>query len=804
MRVPIRWLHDHCRPSLDAAQLAERLDMTGTKVERVLRHGVTALDAFVVGRVLDAERHPNADRLSVCRVAVGDADVAQIVCGAPNVAAGQTVAVARPGAVLPDGSRLGAAELRGVVSEGMILAEDELGIGTEHAGILVLDEDGLAPGTPLLDVLPIADDVLELEVTPNRPDCLGIYGVAREAHAATGAPLGPPPWEEDSGGAGPVDEVEVRVEVPDLCPRFTARRFDDVRIGPSPAWLKARLMAAGQRPISNVVDVTNYVMLLTGQPLHAFDLDRVAGGRLVVRRAADGEEVETLDGELRRLDPDVVVICDDAGPTSIAGVMGGTRSEVSASTTRVLMEAATWNGPNIQRTSTRLGLRSEASARFEKQLQPEQALEAQAVAAALMERVCGARPVGGTVDEGGPGPPARTVRLRGARMAALLGEEIPAERAREILESLGFGVASAEDGLVVSVPHHRRDDVMREADLIEEVARIDGMERLPATIPSRPDGGGSLTAAQRARRRAEDVLADRGLLEIVGWSFQAPEIADRLRLPADDRRRRAVRLQNPLSSEQSAMRTLLLGSLLDAAAHNAAHHASELRLFETGAVYVDDSAGPLPDERRHVAVLLTGEARQRSWRKAEAAPADFFAAKAVLAALLAALRIAWSVTPKTEPFLHPGRAAAVQAGAQTLGWLGEVHPLVCRGWGLDAAAAFELDLDRVAQLAAAIVPVYRELTPFPAVRQDLAVVVADTVPAAAVVEVVRGAGGDELARVEVFDVYRGPQVGEGRVSLALALEFRAPDRTLTDDEVAANRERIAAALADRLEGTLRA
>ena len=804
MRVPIRWLHDHCRPALDPAQLAERLDMTGTKVERVLRHGVTALDAFVVGKVLEAERHPNADRLSVCRVAVGEVDVAQIVCGAPNVAAGQTVAVARPGAVLPDGSRLDAAELRGVVSEGMILAEDELGVGTEHAGILVLDEDGLAPGTPLLEVLPIADDVLELEVTPNRPDCLGIYGVAREAHAATGAPLGTPPWAEDPGASGPVDGVEVVVEVPELCPRFTARRFDDVRVGPSPAWLKARLMAAGQRPISNVVDVTNYVMLLTGQPLHAFDLDRVAGGRLVVRRAGDGEEVETLDGEVRRLDPDVVVICDDQGPTSIAGVMGGARSEVSGSTVRVLMEAATWNGPNLQRTSTRLGLRSEASARFEKQLQPEQALEAQAVAAALMERVCGARLVPGTVDVGGPGPPPRTVRLRTARMAGLLGQQIPIQRAVQILESLGFDVANAEDGLDVTVPHHRRDDVAREADVIEEVARIDGMERLPATIPSRPDGGGGLTAAQRARRRVEDLLADHGLLEIVGWSFQAPGVADRLRLPADDRRRRAVRLQNPLSSEQSAMRTLLLGSLLDAAAHNAAHHASDLRLFETGAVYVDDTGGPLPDERRHVGVLLTGAARPGSWRTPDPPPADFFAAKAMLAALLDSLRIPWSVAPATEPFLHPGRAAAVNAGEETtLGWLGEVHPLVCRGWELEAAAGFELDLDRVVQLAAAGVSVYRELSPFPAVRQDLAVVVGDTVPAAAVVDVVRRAGGGELARVDVFDVYRGPQVGEGRVSLALALEFRAADRTLTDDEVAAHRERIAAALADELEGTLR-
>src|SRR5881275_2308055 len=303
--------------------------------DEVLHHGVGALENFVVGRVLTAEKHPDADRLSVCTVAVGEGDVAQIVCGAPNVAAGQTVAVARPGAVMPDGTRLGKAKLRGVASEGMILAEDELGIGTLHAGIMVLDDDGLVPGMPLAEVLPIATDVIELEITPNRPDCLAVYGTAREVHAATGAPLAPPPWSDDPGSPGDVGVAEVVVETA-LCPRFTARAFENVTIADSPPWLKARLMAAGQRPINNVVDITNYAMLLTGQPLHAFDFDRVAGGRLVVRAARDGEQVETLDGEVRTLDADTVVIDDAEGPTSIAGVMGGARSEVSESTSRVL------------------------------------------------------------------------------------------------------------------------------------------------------------------------------------------------------------------------------------------------------------------------------------------------------------------------------------------------------------------------------------------------------------------------------------------------------------------------------------
>ena len=426
MRVPLEWLQQYCAPPLDVDALGDRLAMTGTEVERIERHGVGALQNFVVGRVLEAGRHPDADRLSVCLVDAGDGEPRQIVCGAPNVAVGQTVAVAKPGAVMPDGTKLRKAKLRGQESDGMILAEDELAIGTEHAGIIVLSEDGLAPGTPLEQVLPIATDVLVLEVTPNRPDCLGIYGVAREVHAATEAPLNAPPWAQDPHPGGEVRQAKISVECPELCPRFTARVFEDVKIGPSPLWLKARLMASGQRPISNVVDITNYVMLLTGQPLHAFDLDRVAGAELTVRRAEDGETIETLDGQTRTLDREMVLIADAEGPTSIAGVMGGARSEVAPDTTRVLMEVANWIGANVHRTSLRLGLRSEASTRFEKQLQPEQALEAQAVATKLMVELCGARAVPGTIDVGGPGPEPRTIRLREARIASSAWDADPA------------------------------------------------------------------------------------------------------------------------------------------------------------------------------------------------------------------------------------------------------------------------------------------------------------------------------------------------------------------------------------------
>jgi phenylalanyl-tRNA synthetase beta chain len=801
MRVPLTWLREYCDPPLDVREIEQRLTLTGTKVEAIHHQGVPDPSGFVVGRVLDVQPHPDADRLRVCTVDLGAGagdGPATIVCGAPNVASGQTVAVATPGATMPDGTKLKRAKLRGVVSEGMILAENELEIGAGGEGIIVFDELMLdaefAPGTPLADVLPIATDVLELEITPNRPDCLGVYGVARELHAATGAALAPEPWADDPGSQGPVSGAQVVVECPELCPRFTARVFDNVSIGPSPPWLKARLTAAGQRPINNVVDITNYAMLLTGQPLHAFDLDRVAGAKLTVRRAHDGEKVQTLDGQTRELDSQMIVIDDADGPTSIAGLMGGARSEVSEQTTRVLMEVATWDGPSIHRASWVLGLRSEASSRFEKGLQPEQCLHAQAVAARLMIDLCGAQPAPGTIDVAGQPAPASVLRLRESRVRAILGVPIALSRQAEILAALDFSSAPADDGLEVSVPALRRDDVTREVDLIEEVARIDGVDKLPATLPARRGAAGMLTHAQRVRRAAEDALVGRGLHEIVGWSFAEPSLLDRLQLPHDHAMRNVVRLENPMSDSQSIMRPTLLGSLLEAARHNVARNGPDVAIFESGTVY------RAPDEHHALGALLSGSPAPRAWR-GEAPKADFFAAKALLEALLGQLHVEWSVRPQTWPFLHPGRSAAVLAGEQRLGFVGELHPLVAGAWDLERTAVFAIDMGKVA----AVAPEAIAFAAFPAVpplRQDLAVVLGDDVAAAQVLSAVRAAAGEMLDDVGVFDVYSGAQVGDGRRSLALALSFRASDRTLTDEDVAPARERIVAALAE-LGGELR-
>jgi phenylalanyl-tRNA synthetase beta chain len=823
------WLQEYCSPALDIAQIEERLTMTGTKVEAIHHQGVPSAENFVVGRVLSAEQHPDADRLKVCTVDLGKDEPATIVCGAPNVDAGQTVAVARPGAVMPDGTKLKKVKLRGVVSEGMILAENELEIANSSPpaeGILVLDDlqldagprrAGAVPraGTPLADVLVISTDVLELEITPNRPDCLGVFGVARELHAATGAALASEPWLEDPGTSGPVEGAEVFVECPDLCPRFTARVFENVTIAPSPSWLKARLVAAGQRTINNVVDITNYAMLLTGQPLHAFDLEHVVGAKLTVRRAGEGEQVDTLDGETRVLDSEMVVIADADGPTSIAGVKGGARSEVQPSTTRVLLEVATWNGPNIHRTSWQMGLRSEASARFEKGLAPEQCMHAQVVATRLLIECCGATVAPGTIDIGWEETPPHVIRLREARVGRILGLSIPRTRQKEILEALDFRAievadadAPAQDGLDVTVPPLRRVDVTREVDLIEELARIDGLEQLPATLPARRGAVGLLSHPQRVRRAAEDALRGRGLHEVIGWSFTDPGLLDRLRLPAEHAMRNVVRLENPLSEAQSIMRPTLLGSLLDAARHNVARNGPDVAIFESGAVYRRNDgmpAHPLADEHHGLGALLSGALAPRSWQGAPA-QADFFAAKSLLAALLDHFHVHWSVQEDKWPFLHPGRSAAVLArGADgkpvRLGFVGEVHPSVAAASDLERTAAFAVDLGKLA----AVAPEVQSFSAFgsvPNLRQDLAVTLPEDVPARDVLHAVRKAGGEVLDGAEIFDVYTGAQVGEGRRSLALALSFRALDRTLTDEDVTPVRERIVAALGG-LGGELR-
>jgi phenylalanyl-tRNA synthetase beta chain len=823
MRIPVSWLTEYCDPGLSVEELADVLNLKSTEVERISHAGAPSADGFVVGEVLSVEQHPDADRLTVCEVDTGDGK-RTIVCGAPNVAAGQLVPVALPGAVLPGGQELGKAKLRGVESDGMILSEAELEIGDDSAGIMVLG-DGTKPGTALTEVLAVSQPVLELEVNSNRVDCFGIYGVAREVHAITEAKLADPPWDGDAeaGGDGKAEDyASVEVQVPELCPRFTARVFTDVTVGPSPLWLKERLMAAGQRPINNVVDITNYVMLLTAQPLHAFDLDKVPDGALIIRTAAKGEKMTTLDGVERIFDEETVLVCDQEGPSGIAGIMGGARSEVSEGTTRVLLEVANWNGVNILRTSRKLGLRSEASNRFEKQLHPEIAIWGQRAASKLMVELCGAKLVPGTIDAAAEIPPAHKVKLRAERVEGLLGMPVEPAEAAGYLERLGFEVKGKKAELEATVPLHRHYDVTREVDLIEEVGRIHGLDRLPETLPDSAGQVGRLTREQELWRRAEDAMRDLGFDNVLNLSLTEPGLPRRLGIPEDAPGCDPIAVQNPLSIEHSALRTTLFGSLLDSAAYNLARGAGRVALFESGRVYLPQRppespagseaatlgggfAGERPPpalEPHRIGCLAVGSLRGPGWRD-EAVPADFFALKGALEGLAGQLGAEVTVEPVEQPFLHPGRAAWVSLGGRPAGWLGEIHPLVLRKWEIEGAAAgFEIDLAELIAASDAGRERYRDVTSYPPVFQDLAVVVDEGVPASEVRSAVVSGGGELLRSAGVFDLYTGEQVGEGRKSLAMRLEFSAPDRTLTDEEVAELREEIKKAL-EGIGGSLR-
>jgi phenylalanyl-tRNA synthetase beta chain len=813
VKIPLAWLKEYCDPGLSAEQVGDRLSLSGTELERVVRVGVPSSDGntgfFRIGKVMSADPHPDADRLRVCAVQLAGSDMRTIVCGAPNVAPGETVLVALPGAVLPDGTKLGRAKLRGVESQGMILSETEVQLGPDSAGIIVLP-DSLEAGDEAGRYVTLGDDVLEFEISPNRPDSMSVYGIARELHAVTGAPLAPDPGAEDAPaeGAGRASQLlPVTVSDPELCPRFTARVFTDVQVGPSPLWLKARLTAIGQRPINNVVDITNYVMLLLGEPMHAYDLDRVGGPAIDVRRAREGERIVTLDGEERVLDSDVGLVCDADGPTGIGGVMGGAASEVSDETTRVVMEAATWNGPNILRTSTRLGLRTEASSRFERQLHPELAALAQRLAARLMVELCGARMVPGTIDVAEPIPPSPTLRLRSARVEGLLGERIEPQEAAALLARLGFGVEQANDDLEVEVPYFRVGDVQREADLIEEVARVHGLDRLPSTLPARERAVGGLTPAQKLRRTAVDLLRGRGLSEVVTFSFVSPGVTAKLRLEPDDARTRVLMIVNPLSEDQSAMRTTLLPGLLATAQRNVARDRSSLALFEVGRVFLSNGPDMQPEERLHLGVLLAGELTPKTWRSEQKA-VDFYVVKGLLAGVLEALGVDWRLVDGGPAFLHPGRAAEVLIDANDAGYLGEVHPEVANDFGLEELdhppAVFEVDLGLALSTAEKTERRFVDLITYPPVYQDIAVVVDEAVEAQTVLDCVRTAAAPELRSVRIFDLYRGDQVGQGKKSLALRLEFQSSERTLTDQDVAAIRKRIEQQLAQEVGGTLRA
>ena len=765
MKVPVSWLREYVDFDLPVHELARRLVFTSCEVDRVVHRGVPDengnLGRFLVGKVLDAEKHPNADRLQLTKVDVGEPEPRSIVCGARNFGAGATVAVALPGAVLPNGLTLERRKVRGEVSDGMILAEDEVDLGTDHSGIMLLDAEH-EPGTPLADVLPLVDTVLEIETGYNRPDLTSVYGIARDVAALLDVPLAAMPGVQDSGPVRNEEPVDIRIDDLERCPRYIGRLFRDVRVTDSPRWLKARLLGAGMRPISNVVDVTNYVMLALGSPLHAFDHAKLAEGRIVVRRARDGESIRTLDGSERSLTSEELVIADAERPVAVAGIMGGEESEVSAETQTVLLEAANFEQLGVLRSGERLHMRSESQTRWEKGVAPELAEPAANHATELFVQLAGARWTGHT-DVKSDFPERPVIRLRATRAEEVVGIPIAEAEQRERLTRLGFGV---DEDWNVRTPYWRARDVRREIDLVEEVARFH-LAEVPPTLPARREMFGRLTLEQRLRRQVADVLVGCGFFEAYTYSLQP-----------DDPHPDALALPEPLSELQRVLRTTLLYGLIGAARHNVNVGTEDVALFEIAHVYLP-TREPLPNE---------------PWRLGGIVRGGFYRAKGAVEQVFDALKLEPRFTRAAHPFMPSPASASLDGG-----WVAQLDPRLLEGeW-----AAFELDLAELFGRVPERV-LFEDVISYPPVRQDLAFSVPEEVAAGDLVAAAREAAGDELREMRAFDVYHGEQVGPGRKSVAFAVVFQSPDRTLSDEDAAKLRSAIVDALGKRFGADLRA
>ncbi|MBC8530642.1 phenylalanine--tRNA ligase subunit beta [Gehongia tenuis] len=785
MKLPLNWLKEYV-PELEVSPEAymERMALSGTEVEGYERLG-EEIDKVVVGKILKIEKHPDADRLVVCQVDAGT-DI-QIVTGAPNVFEGAMVPVALDGSRLPGGVKIKKGKLRGVVSEGMMCSGRELGVtdddypGADVDGILILkEEDELTPGTDMKEVLGLTDTVFEAEILANRPDCLSVMGMARETAAVFDLDFEIPAIEYEESRNPMQWAVSVEVEDKDLCPRYMARVVKNVRIGPSPAWMRRYLQAAGVRSINNAVDITNFVMLETGQPLHAFDMRNIRENRIVVRRAKAGENLVTLDGKDRELDESMLVIADGVGPVGLAGIMGGENSEIKEDTVDILIESAKFDGTNIRLTSRKLGLATEASARYEKGvdiLTTQMALER---AAQLMQQLCGAEVLKGRVDILSAPMGERTIRVPVKRINDLGGVKIDGREMADILDRL-FMLANLEgDELTVMVPSFR-GDIKGPADIAEEVLRLYGYDKIPYTLPKGGGHAGGLTPFQRDVERVRDTLVGLGFYETYHYSFMSESDLAALRLPENDELRKAVTILNPLSADMGMMRTTMVPAMLDALIGNVNKKREKAALFELGRVYLPGD-GELPEEP---ATLCLG---------AYGRDMDFYGFKGRIEALFAAFGVPAVFEKTTRTYLHPGRAAEIRVNGETVGVMGEVHPLTLAAYGAEGRVhVAELDLTRI--LSRRVPAHYTAVSRHPAVKRDLALVVKEEVTVGAMTAVIEKAGGRLLSDVQLFDIYRSPELGEGMKSVAFALTFQSLTRTLQDEEV----DEAVRKILDRLE-----
>lgn len=801
MIVTYNWLKEFVDLDLPPSQLADLLTMLGLEVEGVTACG-EGMDDVVVAVVEERAQHPNADKLSLCRVNNGR-EVLGIVCGAQNFKVGDKVALAQIGATLPGDFKIKRSKIRGEESCGMLCSEKELGLADESAGIMILPAE-LPLGIPVFTALGLKDTIFEIGLTPNRADCLSVIGIAREIAAKLGKKIRHPVFTLDDNGAPIADRASVVIEDPQLCPRYTARYIEGCKIAPSPRWLVNRLNAVGMRSINNVVDVTNYVLLEYGHPLHAFDFDLLAGGRIIVKRAGEGEKFTTLDGQERILTANDLTIRDASRGVALAGIMGGENSEIKDTTTNILLESAYFNPTAIRLTSKRLGLHTESSHRFERGADIAILTRALDRAAALIADLAGGTIARGLIDVHPEPVPQRTIAVRLDRVNRMLGIALTADDVATIFRNLEFDVVqTGPEVMAVTVPSFRVD-LEREIDLVEEVARLHGFENIPVTMPKARVFSDRPPRAQRLEKEARSLLVAQGFNEVVNFSFIAPDAYDRLLLPPDDPRRVAVKLRNPLVAEQSVMRTTLLPSLLETAAANISHRELNLRLFEMRRVYHPVPGEELPAEPLHVAAIITGRREPEGWCQGNE-PVDFYDAKGVVETLLTSLRIP-SVeygTETPESFYHPGKCCTVLAGGKPLGSLGEIHPDVQENFGLSQPVYYlELDFNRLIGLDSERAEVQAP-SRYPDVARDIAMLLADEIPAVQVLDCVRGLRLKEIESVAIFDLYKGEHVPAGQKSLAIRVRYRSPERTLTDDEVTRMHQRVIDALAGKLNITVR-
>ncbi|SDM25275.1 phenylalanine--tRNA ligase subunit beta [Bacillus sp. OK048] len=803
MLVSYKWLQDYVDLSgVTADELAEKITKSGIEVEGVdvLNEGITGV---VVGHVIERVQHPNADKLSKCQVDIGQGEPVQIICGAPNVAQGQKVAVATVGAVLPGNFKIKRAKLRGEESNGMICSLTELGMEAKivpkeySEGIFVFPQDAEV-GSDAIALLNRDDEVLELGLTPNRADCLSMLGVAYEVAAILGRDVKLPEIDLQPVNEKATDYITVKVEANEDNPLYAAKVIKNVKIGPAPLWMQTRLMSAGIRPHNNVVDITNYILLEYGQPLHAFDYDRLGSKEILIRRAHDGEKFVTLDDAERTLTSDHLVITNGTEPVALAGVMGGANSEVTSDTTTVLLEAAYFTGGTVRKASKDHGLRSEASARFEKGVDPNRVRAAGERAAYLMAKYAGGEVLEGSseVDTLTVEPAVVSVTLE--KINSVIGTNLTVGDVEAIFDRLQFTVSSEDETITVTAPT-RRGDIKIEEDLIEEVARLYGYDNIPKTLPIGEATPGKLSAYQEKRRLVRRYLEGAGLYQAVTYSLTSEEKAAQFALEKRD----YIRLAMPMSEDRSILRLSIMPQLLEVLKYNSARQNDSLAVYETGAVFLANGTEVLPEEEEHLAGAITGLWHSHSWQ-GEKKPVDFYVIKGILEGLFLKLGLTESVTyvQAIVDNMHPGRTAEIHLNGERIGFVGQVHPTMQKDLDLKDSYVFELSLKTVLEVVAA--PLRYEAIPrFPSITRDIALVVDKETVSGKLKDIIQTAGGQLLKEVHVFDLYEGDRMEEGKKSIAYSLKYMDPERTLTDEEVTKVHTQVLEALKNQAGAVLR-